>query len=103
MEFAEILEVRALLKLGDGSRDLIDAALRHALCLLQIVEILALDSLVLGVVLTHGFPAPWPSDHSERVWWYLLVRRAQKLERPAPSRRPRRTCRDQARAEAIIA
>jgi hypothetical protein len=35
MEFAEILEVGAPLELGDGCRDLIDAGLRHALCLLQ--------------------------------------------------------------------
>ena len=63
MEFSKILEVRALLELGDGRRDLNYAALRHALCPLQIAEVIALDSLVLWVVLTHAAPAPRPSDH----------------------------------------
>jgi hypothetical protein len=52
----ETQQAGALLELGDGCRDLIDAGLRHALCLLQIVEILALDSLVLWVV-----PTQWVS------------------------------------------
>jgi hypothetical protein len=72
MEFPKILEVRALLKLGYGSRDLIDAALRHASWPFEIFEIFPLDPFILGVVFTHGFPAPWPSDHSERAWRYLL-------------------------------
>src|ERR1700678_3913361 len=71
-EVAEIPEVGALFELGDGRRDLIDAARGHALCLLQVLEVFALDALVLGVVLTHLLQAPRPSDHSERGWRYLL-------------------------------
>ncbi len=48
---------------GESSGNLINTGRGQAFCLFQIDEILTLDPLVIGMVLTHGFSALVASDH----------------------------------------
>jgi hypothetical protein len=60
------------LKGSDGRDGLIHAGLGQPLRFAQKKQITALDPLILGMMLSHGFPLPSTSDHSDMANGSLL-------------------------------